>query len=215
MLHTESQPPPSIPTQKSKQIVWHRTILQTLNHPTPNTAGAKDSRQHPNLLCRPLMASDHRPLSRVPTSPPPPVLSSGRDVLTCSSPLPFAVRLRCSLLGICLRLKFFDATTRELLRAVGGRQVLQVIMQRELQRDGQQRWGGGNSKTKRQRLVVCVYPFLLPWGVGRCAVSTPGQGTSRISYCCLDFIRLRCPSLVQLSCSCLLYTHQHTQGSRS
>eukprot|EP00903_Cladosiphon_okamuranus_P015705 g14497.t1 len=50
-----------------------------------------------------------------------------RDVLTCASPLPFAVRLRCSRPGTCLRLKFLDAATGETLRDLRGKHVLQSL----------------------------------------------------------------------------------------
>lgn len=53
-------------------------------------------------------------------------LGGSRDVLTCASPLPFAVRLRCSLPGTCLRLKFLDAATGETLRELRGKHVLQA-----------------------------------------------------------------------------------------
>eukprot|EP00752_Nemacystus_decipiens_P010794 g9601.t1 len=50
-----------------------------------------------------------------------------RDILTCASPLPFAIRLRCSLPGTCLRLKFLDAATGETLRDLRGKHVLQAL----------------------------------------------------------------------------------------
>ncbi|CAN0342144.1 unnamed protein product [Ectocarpus sp. 12 AP-2014] len=49
-----------------------------------------------------------------------------KDVLKCASPLPFAVRLRCSLPGICLRLLFLDAATGETVRDIRGKHILQA-----------------------------------------------------------------------------------------
>lgn len=72
-----------------------------------------------------------------------------RDVLTCTSPLPFAARLRCSLSFACLRLTFFDPSTRVVLREARGRHVLQV---RSLQR---------RSKTTPHKLKLKLQPMYI------------------------------------------------------
>ena len=47
--------------------------------------------------------------------------------MTCASPLPFSVRLRCSLPAVRLRLLFLDTATGEILRDIRGGHLLQVI----------------------------------------------------------------------------------------
>ncbi|CAM9095986.1 unnamed protein product, partial [Hapterophycus canaliculatus] len=53
-----------------------------------------------------------------------------RDILTCTSPLPFAVRLRGSISAVPdmrLRLRFLDAVTGETLRDIRGHHLLQAL----------------------------------------------------------------------------------------